>query len=199
MQSTTTTITPKSTAEYGEFVNWLNAGTIISYKLGGKFEAGYEAYRTACMKEVIGITSTNRRARGTQGAATTVTDEAAPKRGRGRPAKSAGEAAPKRGRGRPAKSTGEAATKTPRTRTRAAAATENPNNEAILKCVAAGFSTQTAILPELKRNFGITIKANHLGIALSRLARAGKLAKTGDGKTAIWSPTAVGQQMAQAA
>ncbi len=238
MQSTTTTITPPSTAE---FVNWLNAGTIISYKLGGKIEAGYEAFRAACMKEVIGkipkgVGQNATRRPGqpskaaqtilsilttapegmTQTAITTAvgstikvtrvapTLQTMTKAGliytkarkwfAGRAAATSEQAEEqtkiKRARGRPPKS--------------AAAGTTPPAKPAsygfniadgVLQAVRNGYATPAAIIAYLQQTYGEKVRANHVGVALGRHRRGGRLALTGEN---TWSMTTAGQETAQA-
>lgn len=64
---------------------------------------------------------------------------------------------------------------------------------ATLKCVANGYSTAADILDELATNYGMTVRANHLGIALQRHRKAGRLTE----HNKVWSTTPVGQEELQ--
>lgn len=174
-----TAVTPQIQAEIS---NSLTNLAIPCFALGGKYKTGFQTFQelmyTALAEGIsANAESPNRRARKPRTAASTPTTVEEID-------------APKRRRGRPAGSTNAAKRSTTRTN---AAATER--NAAILKTIAAGYSTQAAMLPELKRAYDIVIRPNHLGISLSNLRKAGQLVQDGS----AWSITSTGRQMAQAA
>ncbi len=68
--------------------------------------------------------------------------------------------------------------------------------DAVLKCVASGASTPNEILAKLSTEYGLTARPNHLGIALQRHRRAGRLQQD-DANTENWAITATGYQEAQ--
>jgi len=63
--------------------------------------------------------------------------------------------------------------------------------DAALKAVGAGYGTAAGIIPYVLKTFGMTVRPNHMGIALARLGRAGRLIAA-DGR---WS-LPVGQAVA---
>ena len=63
--------------------------------------------------------------------------------------------------------------------------------DAALKAVGAGYGTAADIIPYVLKTFGMTVRPNHMGIALARLSRAGRLIAA-DGR---WS-LPVGQAVA---
>jgi len=96
----------------------------------------------------------------------------------------------RRRRGRPARSTTATATpaKAPRRRRRAARPEGISVSDAALKAVRGRPEGSTAadILQHLERDFGLKVRPNHLGIALQRHRRAGRL----DQRDSRWYPPA---------
>ncbi len=66
--------------------------------------------------------------------------------------------------------------------------------DATLQAVRNGYSTPNAIIAYLQQTYGETVRSNHLGIALQRHRRGGRLLLSGDN----WLVTEAGQQTAQA-
>jgi len=88
------------------------------------------------------------------------------------------ETAQRRGRGRPARSTPAATPAPERSRGRSAApANQVSLSDATLRAVQAHPEGATAndVMGYLSKEFGMTVRPNHLGIALQRHRRAGRL------------------------
>ena len=71
--------------------------------------------------------------------------------------------------------------------------------DAALKCVSLGFTTAATILPELKRTYGMTVRPNHLAIALKRHLKAGRIEQSGVGAQVMFLPSTIEQERAKAA
>ena len=109
------------------------------------------------------------------------------------------EIVPKRRRGRPPKAASTTEAKTPRAKKSNGGSGTISLADAVLKCVTEGVATADTILPELKRIYGLTVRPNHLGIALTRHLNAGRVEKAVDGNITKWTPKPTGEQMANAA
>jgi hypothetical protein len=101
------------------------------------------------------------------------------------------ESGQRRRRGRPARSTAATAVpaKAPRRRRRAATQPKGISiSDAALRAVQARPEGSTAgdLLQHLERDFGLKVRPNHLGIALQRHRRAGRL----DQRDSRWFPPA---------
>jgi hypothetical protein len=147
------TITPQTVAE---FEAWLTAGLIPSYKMGGNIQAAYQTYVEAYVGGVSGV----QRARRT---ATPSEEKNPPATPTKMPSSEINTTV--RRRGRPPKSAGSAGSQV-----------SNASNlsELVLAAVSpAGTSRQTLIAnPTLKGK-----RANHIGIAITRHIKAGRLAE----------------------
>jgi len=108
------------------------------------------------------------------GTAPTTTQEETPRRKRGRPSKAATGAPPAKTATRPYKL-----------------------SEGVMRAISNGYNTPPAMITYLQQTYGgDPARANHVGIALKRHLRGGRLALTGQNN---WSLTGAGQQeLAQA-
>jgi hypothetical protein len=159
---------PTATVGTPQTKDALTTLAISCFGWGGKYWTGFQAFQELVMaKYVDGISADEspgkRRARKQSNAAKAATIAPLTEENITAPGR-------RRGRGRPPKGAGNQAR---------ASKPMSSDNEAILKCIAAGYSTPQAIIAELQKAYGITKRPNHLGMALRRLKDAGKLVTDG--------------------